>query len=70
MTAALSIARSGLLASVAPLNAGAANIANGSTTGPLPASASVPDAAGGAPRVYQPSRWFCAAREVPGHRRA
>jgi len=54
MTAALSIARSGLLASVARLNAGAANIANGSTTGPLPASAPVPDAAGGAPRVYQP----------------
>jgi flagellar basal-body rod protein FlgC len=54
MTAALSIARSGLLASVAPLNAGAANIANGSTTGPLPASAPVPDTAGGAPRVYQP----------------
>jgi flagellar basal-body rod protein FlgC len=56
MFTAMSIARSGLLASVARLNAAAGNIANGSTTGPLPpspASELIPDAPGGAPQVYQ-----------------
>ncbi len=52
----MDIARSGLLASVARLNAGAANIANAGTTGPLPptpASEPVPAAPEGEPRVYQ-----------------
>ncbi len=53
MIAALSTARSGLLASVARLEAAASNIANGGTTGPLPPTPPVP-AADGAPRVYQP----------------
>jgi flagellar basal-body rod protein FlgC len=56
MIAALSTARSGLLASVARLNAAASNIANGSTTGPLPptpASEPLPVSADEGARVYQ-----------------
>jgi flagellar basal-body rod protein FlgC len=56
MFAAMSIARSGLLASVARLDAAAANIANGRTSGPLPAtlpSQPLPEATEGAPQVYQ-----------------
>jgi flagellar basal-body rod protein FlgC len=56
MFAAMSIARSGLLASVARLDAAASNIANGGTTGPLPAtpaSQPLPAAGEGGPQVYQ-----------------
>ena len=52
---AITTARSGLLASVARLNASASNIANGTTTGPLPGSPAAPVAAvDEAPRAYQP----------------
>ncbi len=44
MIAALSTARSGLLASVARLETAASNIANGGTTGPLPPTPQVPAA--------------------------
>jgi hypothetical protein len=53
MIAALSIARSGLLASIARLDAAAANIAHADATGPLSATPAA-DALGGAPAVYQP----------------
>jgi hypothetical protein len=56
MIAALATARSGLLFSVARLTAGSGKILNGGTIGPLPpipALEPVPDAAGGASRVYQ-----------------
>ncbi len=57
MNAASSIARSGLLASVARLSAAASNIAHGGATGPLPgtpAAQPASNAGDGAPRVYQP----------------
>jgi flagellar basal-body rod protein FlgC len=57
MMTAISTARSAMLASLARLDASASNIANASTTGPLPpASAGQPNAdpPEGAPRVYQP----------------
>jgi flagellar basal-body rod protein FlgC len=56
MIAAFSTARSGLLASVARLDAAASNIAHAGTTGPLPAPATQPVAGAedGAARAYQP----------------
>jgi flagellar basal-body rod protein FlgC len=51
MISAITIARSGLLASVARLNAGAGNIANAGTTGPLPQGQAAPE---DGPRVYEP----------------
>jgi flagellar basal body rod protein FlgC len=56
MIAAIATARSGLLASLDRLNAAAANIANGTTTGPLPESPvqSPLDSANRPARVYQP----------------
>ena len=53
MMSAISTATSGMLASVARLNAAASNIANAGTSGPLPETAAAP-ATEAAPRVYQP----------------
>ena len=57
MTPAIASARSGMIASLARLNASASNIANSQTTGPLRASAAAAptdDAGPGAPRVSPP----------------
>jgi flagellar basal-body rod protein FlgC len=57
MFSAIATARSGLLASIARLNAGASNIANAGTTGPLPRTPGAPPVAAApedAARVYQP----------------
>jgi flagellar basal-body rod protein FlgC len=52
MMNAVATARSGLLASVARLNAAASNIAHSDTAGPVPEAPAAQPA--GAPRVYQP----------------
>ena len=57
MTPAIASARSGMLASLARLNASASNIANVRTTGPLPESPAaqpIADGPEGTPRVFQP----------------